>query len=62
MISLMISGIENYKNQQEIELLNTAIKNVENTLYQANHSSSPNLIAIAKLEILKSQLEIKKTI
>lgn len=61
-INLMISGIENYKNQQEIELLNTAIKNLENTLYQANHSSSPNLIAIAKLEILKSQLEIKKTI
>ncbi|MGL2773843.1 copper resistance outer membrane protein CrdB [Helicobacter pylori] len=59
-INLMISGIENYKNQQEIELLNTAIKNLENTLYQANHSSSPNLIAIAKLEILKSQLEIKK--
>ncbi len=59
-ISLMISGIENYKNQQEIELLNTAIKNLENTLYQANHSSSPDLIAIAKLEILKSQLEIKK--
>lgn len=56
----MINGIENYKNQQEIELLNTAIKNLENTLYQANHSSSPNLIAIAKLEILKSQLEIKK--
>ncbi|RKV31605.1 hypothetical protein, partial [Helicobacter pylori] len=23
-----------YKNQQEIELLNTAIKNLENTLYQ----------------------------
>ncbi len=56
----MISGIENYKNQKEIELLNAAIKNLENTLYTANHSSSPNLIAIAKLEILKSQLEIKK--
>ncbi|AFI05837.1 copper resistance outer membrane protein CrdB [Helicobacter cetorum] len=59
-IDLMINGIENYKNQKEIELLNTAIKNLENTLYKANNSSSPNLVAIAKLEILKSQLEIKK--
>ncbi|WP_104712223.1 copper resistance outer membrane protein CrdB [Helicobacter cetorum] len=59
-INLMINGIENYKNQQELKLLEVAIKNLENTLYKANNSSSPNLVAIAKLEILKSQLEIKK--
>ncbi|CAM2898418.1 copper resistance outer membrane protein CrdB [Helicobacter felis] len=59
-IGVLTNAIQVYKNTQKIALLKEALNNLENLLYNAQHASNPDLIAIAKIEVLKSQLEIKQ--
>ncbi|PAF48303.1 hypothetical protein BKH41_06200 [Helicobacter sp. 12S02232-10] len=59
-INIFISAINSYKNTQEMELLKNAIKNLQIVLNQAQGLSNPNTLSIAKLKILKAQLEIRK--
>ncbi|TSA86614.1 copper resistance outer membrane protein CrdB [Helicobacter mehlei] len=59
-INILINGINVYKNTRKLSLLKEALNNLNNLLYRAQHSTSPDLVAIAKIEILKSQLEIKE--
>ncbi len=59
-IGVLTNAIQVYKNTQKLALLKEALNNLENLLYNAQHASNPDLIAIAKIEVLKSQLEIKQ--
>lgn len=59
-INILTNAINVYKNTQKLGLLQRALGNLDTLLYRAQHSSSPDLVAIAKIEILKSQLEITR--
>ncbi|WP_163534099.1 copper resistance outer membrane protein CrdB [Helicobacter suis] len=60
-INILINAINVYKNTQKLALLKEALSNLDSLLYKAMHSSSPDAIAIAKIEVLKSQLQIKQS-
>ncbi|BCD45150.1 copper resistance outer membrane protein CrdB [Helicobacter suis] len=60
-INILINAINVYKNTQKLTLLKEALGNLDSLLYKAMHSSSPDAIAIAKIEVLKSQLQIKQS-
>ncbi|GMB92688.1 Outer membrane protein [Helicobacter bizzozeronii] len=59
-INILSNAINVYKNTQKLALLKDALDNIENLLYRAKHSSNPDQIAIAKLEVIKAQWEIKQ--
>ncbi|WP_104578985.1 copper resistance outer membrane protein CrdB [Helicobacter felis] len=59
-VGVLTNAIQVYKNTQKLALLKEALNNLENLLYNAQHASSPDLVTIAKIEVLKSQLEIKQ--
>ncbi|WP_121756816.1 copper resistance outer membrane protein CrdB [Helicobacter felis] len=59
-IGVLTNAIQVYQNTQKLALLKEALNNLENLLYNAQHASSPDLVTIAKIEVLKSQLEIKQ--
>ncbi|WP_199766511.1 copper resistance outer membrane protein CrdB [Helicobacter bizzozeronii] len=59
-INILSNAINVYKNIQKLALLKDALDNIENLLYRAKHSSNPDQIAIAKLEVIKAQWEIKQ--
>ncbi|WP_163566227.1 copper resistance outer membrane protein CrdB [Helicobacter suis] len=60
-INILINAVNIYKNTQKLALLKEALSNLDSLLYKAMHSSSPDAIAIAKIEVLKSQLQIKQS-
>ncbi len=59
-VGVLTNAIQVYQNTQKLALLKEALNNLENLLYNAQHASSPDLVTIAKIEVLKSQLEIKQ--
>ncbi|WP_163532680.1 copper resistance outer membrane protein CrdB [Helicobacter suis] len=60
-INILINAINVHRNTQKLALLKEALSNLDSLLYKAMHSSSPDAIAIAKIEVLKSQLQIKQS-
>ncbi len=60
-INILINAINVHRNTQKLALLKEALSNLDSLLYKAEHSSSPDAIAIAKIEVLKSQLQIKQS-
>ncbi|CRF41547.1 copper resistance outer membrane protein CrdB [Helicobacter ailurogastricus] len=59
-INILTNAVNVYKNTQKLALLKDALGNLDSLLYRAEHSSSPDQIAIAKLEVIKAQWEIKQ--
>ncbi|WP_104750318.1 copper resistance outer membrane protein CrdB [Helicobacter cynogastricus] len=59
-IGVLTNAINVYRNTQKLALIKQTLSNLDNILYNAQNASNPDLVTISKIEVLKSQLEIKQ--